>query len=164
MVAGKIPWRACAPASVFLPRKFHGQRSLVGYSPWGHKSWTWLSDTHTVLGDWRVTQEVCSSTWDKVGPAYQAEGTQWRVGFSKWGIQAQGCQLVSWWAPHLDPPQPLRGRTVLLHPWVRPSNERCWTKYYPSDTWIICKAALTEWKWLVIQLTEPGAKQSNLSF
>ena len=22
---------------VFLPGKFHGQRSLVGYSPWGHK-------------------------------------------------------------------------------------------------------------------------------
>ena len=22
---------------VFLPREFHGQRSLVGYSPWGHK-------------------------------------------------------------------------------------------------------------------------------
>ena len=22
---------------VFLPREFHGQRSLVGYSPWGHR-------------------------------------------------------------------------------------------------------------------------------
>ena len=22
---------------VFLPGKFHGQRGLVGYSPWGHK-------------------------------------------------------------------------------------------------------------------------------
>ena len=22
---------------VFLPGEFHGQRSLVGYSPWGHK-------------------------------------------------------------------------------------------------------------------------------
>ena len=22
---------------VFLPREFHGQRSLVGYRPWGHK-------------------------------------------------------------------------------------------------------------------------------
>ena len=25
------------PTSVFLPGKFHGQRSLVGSSPWGHK-------------------------------------------------------------------------------------------------------------------------------
>ena len=23
--------------SVFLPREFHGQRSLAGYSPWGRK-------------------------------------------------------------------------------------------------------------------------------
>ena len=35
---GKIPWRrAWKPTPVFLPGKFHGQRSLVGYSPWGHK-------------------------------------------------------------------------------------------------------------------------------
>ena len=26
-----------ATHSVFLPGKFHGQRSLVGYSPWGRK-------------------------------------------------------------------------------------------------------------------------------
>ena len=25
------------PTPVFLPREFHGQRSLAGYSPWGHK-------------------------------------------------------------------------------------------------------------------------------
>ena len=34
----KIPWRRkrhFTPA--FLPRESHGQRSLVGYSPWGHK-------------------------------------------------------------------------------------------------------------------------------
>ena len=35
---GKIPWRrAWQPIPVFLPGKFHEQRSLVGYSPWGHK-------------------------------------------------------------------------------------------------------------------------------
>ena len=34
----KIPWsRKWCPTPVFLPGKFHGQRSLVGYSPWGHK-------------------------------------------------------------------------------------------------------------------------------
>ena len=26
-----------ATYSIFLPGKFHGQRSLAGYSPWGHK-------------------------------------------------------------------------------------------------------------------------------
>ena len=34
----KIPWkRAWKPTQVFLLGKSHGQRSLVGYSPWGHK-------------------------------------------------------------------------------------------------------------------------------
>ena len=36
----KMPWRRkCQPSSVFLPGKSHRQRSLAGYSPWGHKSW-----------------------------------------------------------------------------------------------------------------------------
>ena len=30
-------YRAEQPTLVFLPGEFHGQRSLVGYSPWGHK-------------------------------------------------------------------------------------------------------------------------------
>ena len=31
----KIPWcRKWQPDPVFLPEKFHRQRSLVGYSPW----------------------------------------------------------------------------------------------------------------------------------
>ena len=34
----KIPWsRKWQPTTVFLPGRFHGQRSLVGYSPWFHK-------------------------------------------------------------------------------------------------------------------------------
>ena len=49
----KIPWRrAWQLTPVFLSGEFpRGQRSLVGYSSWGHKSWTqlkWLS-THTHL-------------------------------------------------------------------------------------------------------------------
>ena len=35
---GKIPWRrAWQPTPVFLPGESHGQRSLEGYSPQGHK-------------------------------------------------------------------------------------------------------------------------------
>ena len=34
----KDPWRRKRqPTPVFLPREFHGQRSLAGYSPWGDK-------------------------------------------------------------------------------------------------------------------------------
>ena len=41
---GKIPWRRpWQPIPAFLPGESHGQRSLVGYNPWGHKE----SDTYT---------------------------------------------------------------------------------------------------------------------
>ena len=46
----KIPWRRkWQPTPVFLPGRFHGQRSLAGYSPRGRKE----SDMteHTVLGN-----------------------------------------------------------------------------------------------------------------
>ena len=37
-LVAKIPWRRkWQPTPVFLPGKFHGQRSLVGYSTWGPK-------------------------------------------------------------------------------------------------------------------------------
>ena len=36
--------RKWQPTLVFLPGKLHGQKSLVGYSPWGHKAtMEWLS-------------------------------------------------------------------------------------------------------------------------
>ena len=47
----KIPWRRkWQPTPVFLPGKFHGQRSWAGYNPRGHKESdkpAWLS-THMV--------------------------------------------------------------------------------------------------------------------
>ena len=43
-ITGSIPWSGrpswrweWLPTSIFLPGEFHGQRSLAGYSPWGHK-------------------------------------------------------------------------------------------------------------------------------
>ena len=40
----EIPWRRkWQPTPVFLSGKFHGQRSLAGYSPLGHKSWPGLT-------------------------------------------------------------------------------------------------------------------------
>ena len=39
--AGKTPWRReWQPIPVFLPGEYHGQRSLVGYSPWGSQNTT----------------------------------------------------------------------------------------------------------------------------
>ena len=43
---GKIPWkRKWPPTPVFLPGKF--QRSLAGWSQWGHKEWDW-AHMHTI--------------------------------------------------------------------------------------------------------------------
>ena len=45
---GMIPWnRKWQPAPVFLPGKFHGQRSLADYHPWGHKELDTTEHTHT---------------------------------------------------------------------------------------------------------------------
>ena len=35
------------PTPVFLPDKSHGQRSLAGYSPWGHKELDMTKHMHT---------------------------------------------------------------------------------------------------------------------
>ena len=55
---GKIPRRRpWQPTPLFLPGESHGQRSLAGYSPWGHKE----SDTTEVV------ERVHTHTYIKVG-------------------------------------------------------------------------------------------------
>ena len=45
---GKIPWRRkWQPTPIFLPEKFSGQRSLVGYSLWDHKELDMTDWAHT---------------------------------------------------------------------------------------------------------------------
>ena len=60
----KIPWRrAGQPTPVFLPEESHGQRSLAGYSPRGHKE----SDTAErmrMCAPSLMFNFVCSSTED----------------------------------------------------------------------------------------------------
>ena len=60
---GKIPWRRpWQPTPVFLPGESHGQRTLVGNSPWGHKSQTRLSDALEL--DYSLLR-ICSWTLTK---------------------------------------------------------------------------------------------------
>ena len=57
---GKIPWGGeWLPTPVFLPREFHGQRSLAGYGLWGHKE----SDTTQ-----RLTLSLLLGVWNDCGP------------------------------------------------------------------------------------------------
>ena len=63
---GKIPWRRkWLPTPVFLPREFHGQRSLASYSQWGRKE----SDTT----EW-LTREACGilAPWPGIEPSARA--------------------------------------------------------------------------------------------
>ena len=54
------PWRRkWRPTLVFLPGKPHGQRSLVGYRPWGHKE----LDTTEHTGTDKLVTPVCESLY-----------------------------------------------------------------------------------------------------
>ena len=45
----RIPWsRKWQPPSVFSPEKYHGQRNLVGYSPWGLEELILLSTIKSI--------------------------------------------------------------------------------------------------------------------
>ena len=64
---GKIPERRqWQPTPVVLPGKSHGQRSLAGYSPWGHKE----SDTTTTRGKHSGKFPKAPRELDSQGPGY----------------------------------------------------------------------------------------------
>ena len=63
----KIPWRrAWQPTPVFLSGEPHGQRSLAGYSPWGHTEWdtTEATEHAKILGikSWETQEEKLTNS------------------------------------------------------------------------------------------------------
>ena len=61
---GKIPWRRkWQPTPVLLPGKSHGQRSLVGYSPWGHKESDITERLHITINSVWPIFSPCVSNW-----------------------------------------------------------------------------------------------------
>ena len=67
---GKIPWRReQLPTPVCLPGEFHGQRSLVGYSPWSCKE----LDTTERLSLSLCNQDqgsLCDQVWGSVNEEF----------------------------------------------------------------------------------------------
>ena len=50
---GKIPWRSkWQPTPMFWSGESHGQRSLAGYSPWGHKEMDTTSQLNNSTPSW----------------------------------------------------------------------------------------------------------------
>ena len=61
---GKIPWRRKRqPTPVLLPGKFHGLRSLVDYSLWGHKESDMTEPLHFTAFQTLVDYEGSLYTW-----------------------------------------------------------------------------------------------------
>ena len=75
---GMIPWRRkWQPTPVFFPEKSHGQRSLVGYSPWGHNE-----------SEMIVTKHIHQRRqWHPTPVLLPGKSHGWRslVGCSPWG-------------------------------------------------------------------------------
>ena len=65
----KIPWRReWLPTPEFLPGEFCAQRSLEGYSPWGHKESDMTKHAHT------IPQNCSSNYW-----IFQSRILEWVV-------------------------------------------------------------------------------------
>ena len=76
---GKIPWRReWLPTPVFLPGEFHGQRSLVGYGPWGCKELD-MTERLTLwhfLGGSDGKESACRIPWTEESSGLQSMGLQ----------------------------------------------------------------------------------------
>ena len=87
---GKVPWRReRQPTPVFLPEESYGQKSLMGYSPWGHKESDRTEQmsiyTRCTLSSFSFRKEILSSprNWsqDPIQAWHQAKTQHLRVWF-----------------------------------------------------------------------------------
>ena len=97
---GKIPWRWKQPIPVFLPGKFHGQRSLVGYSPWGCKELDMTERLHFTLDMWRATASLHACWVTSVMSEFFA--TLWTVAHQT--SLSMGFSRQEYWSGLLYPP------------------------------------------------------------
>ena len=88
---GKIPWRRkWQPTPVLLPGKFLGRRSLVGYSPWGHRELDTTEQLH-----FTADKKLGLSRWGGFGLGWISPGGS---------SEAHGPLLeVGVWAEHAWP-------------------------------------------------------------
>ena len=97
---GKIPWRRkWQPAPVFLPGKFHGQRSLAGYSSRNHRvRYDWA--TNTWCDGARVWWRSVSVSWNIHFYHCHLAGLAWPAGpsalFTPWMLFVP---VLVWWLP-----------------------------------------------------------------
>ena len=106
-----IPWsKKWQPAPAFLPGKFHGQRSLVAYSPGGCKELDTTEHTHTnetnilisVLGPWLSFSEVklrnlnfswnlMTLIWEQLGQCFPMSAMFMKI---NWNLSFLGLHII----------------------------------------------------------------------
>ena len=105
---GKIPWRrACQPTQYSCLEHPQGQRSLTGYSPWGHKG----SDTTEQLTHTRTHTHTHT---EEMGRGFQWDSLPWRTRKKLYNSQHKNVTL---WRRKMkrgawSPPLPLPGGMV----------------------------------------------------
>ena len=114
---GKIPWRRkWQPTPVLLPGKFHGWRSLVGYSLWGRKE----SNTTEQLHFLSFSRDLPEPEIKPVSPAMAG---RFFYHWATWealdnSISRRFPELFCRCDPHPHPPcLPRKGRTTWW-PWA----------------------------------------------
>ena len=133
---GKILWRRTWQLTpVFLPGKFHGQRSLEGYSPWGHREsntteWLSLSSFSLFLFNGLMNKAAMMAQWTLYG--LDNEHLLWMNGWIDeqtdlliaWLLQcdsgrARPCSGLPWWLSGKESAcQSRRCRRPGFDPWV----------------------------------------------
>ena len=97
---GKISWRRkWQSIPVFLPAESHGQRSLAGYSPWGHKESNrteWLHLVWDKRGEYVFHDESLNVTFEK--KVFMFLIIRWTLVFFSWesvqGPSTFRCRLL----------------------------------------------------------------------
>ena len=93
--AGKISWRRkWQPTPVFLPGESHGQRSLVGYGPQGHKESDMIEVTWHAQGK-PMSLNAMNMTWFN----YQKQFRTCPLTRHPEDSQLDGCQSNEWSFP-----------------------------------------------------------------
>ena len=151
---GKITWRRkWQSIPVFSPGKFHGQRSLVGYSPWGHKesdTTEWLHSLCLFLEEAccfstnksGVVKEAARNLTNRASRIHQHLSNSWKNWLSDWN-------QMPWVLPFLGP-------LLLLNPFLTfgPRLMSLFSKFLQDDLW-----AFTNWSIHELLLTHSNCQK-----
>ena len=111
----EIPWRReWLPTPVLLPGEFYGQRSLVGYSPWGSKESDTTVRLHFTPNYGRVNEDngdllqrvpcmhcyECPQPCSRLPPTYASTGDSWTLPGKSGSVSCGVTAPFSWVLVH----------------------------------------------------------------